>query len=240
MKQNVILFTLLLLTVGLKAQTQQEWRDSVSILSAMIDRSPNDVELRLRKAAFNIELGQWQYALDEYSAVLTIAPDNLTALYYRGFVYQHLGRYALARQDYEHVLRIEPFNSHALMGLVTANLADGRPTQAFDGANRLVNMFPDNAEGYAIRSEVEIHLNMLDAALDDINKAVEIEDVKVRRKYPVTIDDDITVYQLSAFSLYMQLGHRRRARQALDYLVTNGLPKAALDDYYAKLGGKKK
>lgn len=231
---------LLLLPMGLAAQTQQEWRDSVSVLSAMIERNPKDVALRLRKAAFNIELGQWQYALDEYSAVLAVEPHNLTALYYRGFVNHHLGRYAFARQDYEALLRIEPLDKHALMGLIQANLSDKRQVQAFDGANRLVEQFPDDAEAFAVRAEVEAALGMTAAAIEDIGKAIKIEDVAVRKKYPVTMDDNITSYQITAFELYMREGNSKEAGKCLDYLVANGLSRAYLSDYYLRLGRSNK
>lgn len=239
MKRVFFSFTLLLLTIGAKAQNQQEWRDSVSSLSAMIERYPSNILLRLRKAAFNIELGQWKYALDEYSNVLALDPNNLTALYYRGFVNQHLGRYSFARQDYECILKMEPLDIHALMGLILTNLADNHITQAFDDANRLVNISPDNAEALATRAEVESQLKMTEAAIEDIEKAIEIEDVKVQQKYPTSIDDNITSYQLMAFSLYIKQGNKHKAVKSLEYLIKNGLPKAYLEDYYTQLEKKK-
>lgn len=238
MRSLFLSVALSLVSICVSAQSQQEWRDSISALSAMIERHPTDVGLRLRKAAYNIELGQWRYALDEYSNVLDMEPTNLTALYYRGFVNQHLGRYAFARQDYEAVLKLEPLDRHALMGLIYANMADKRMTQAFDDANRLVQQAPDDAEVYAVRAEVEKLLGMSAAALEDIEKAVAIEDVRVRQKYPTSVDDNITSYQLTAFELYMQLGNRRKAAKCLDYLVENGLPRVHLDEYYKLLKEK--
>lgn len=239
MNKVIILLTLLMQTMAANAQQSQEWRDSVSILSAQIERNPRNIQLRLKKAAYNIELGQWQYALDEYSNVLDLDPKNLTALYYRGFVNHHLGRYSFARQDYKSVLSITPYDIHAMMGLILTNLADNHVTQAFDDANRLVGYTPSNAEAYAIRAEVEMKLQMEEAAILDIEKAIEIEDAVVRQKYPITVDDNMTNYQLTAFSLYMAKGNRRKARQALDYLVSNGLSKAYLTDYYDWVKKKK-
>ena len=45
-----------------QAQTAQQWRDSLAVLGRQIEASPHSVELRLRKAAVNLELGQWDYA----------------------------------------------------------------------------------------------------------------------------------------------------------------------------------
>ena len=232
--------TQLLFVASVNAQTQQELRDSLSMINRLIEQHPNAYKLKLRKAALNIEFGEWEYALDEYNKVLEIVPDNPTALYYRGYVYQHLRRFADARRDYERLLLAEPQNEHALMGLILTNLEDNRITEAFDGANRMVEMFPSSAQAYAVRAEVERHENMMSPALEDIRKAIEIEDVEVQKKYPVTVDDDITAYQLTAFELYMQQKDHKAARGCLDYLIKNGVPRAYLNNYYTRLSAEKK
>lgn len=236
MKKFIILiFTQLMFATGLMAQTQQELRDSLSMINRLIEEHPRAYKLRLRKAALNIDLGQWQYALDEYTNVLEMQPTNLTALYYRGFVNQHLQRWAFARKDYEQLLKVDPQNEHAMMGLILTNIADDHKTEAFDGANRLVELYPDNATSYSVRSDVEEQLGMHAAALEDIQHAIKIEDVDVQKKYPHSMDDDIASYQLSAFSLYMHFGKKKDARSCLDYLVSQGIPRASLYDYYKQL-----
>lgn len=235
-----VIVTQLLFVASVNAQTQQELRDSLSMINRLIEQHPMAYKLKLRKAALNIEFGEWEYALDEYTKVLEIVPDNPTALYYRGFVYQHLRRFADARRDYERLLLIEPQNEHAMMGLVLTNLEDNHITEAFDGANRMVEMFPSSAQAYAVRAEVERHENMISPALEDIRKAIEIEDVEVQKKYPVTVDDDITAYQLTAFELYMQQKDHKAARGCLDYLIKNGVPRAYLNNYFTRLSAEKK
>lgn len=235
MKKFIVLTALFLLATISYGQSQQEWRDSLSVLSSMIEHNPRDVSLRLKKAAANIELGQWKYALDEYNAVLELEPNNLNALYYRGYVYQHLGRMTFARKDYEDILEKEPMNANAMIGLIYVNSKDNRLGQALYDANRFVEAYPHNAESYAVRADVEIALNMIDAALEDIEKAIKIEDVDAKRKYPYSIDDNITTYQLTAFALYMQKQQKGKAKAALDYLVENGIPRGGLADFYARL-----
>lgn len=235
MKKILLIITQLLFAMSISAQTQQELRDSLSMINHLIEEHPRAVKLRLRKAALNIDLGQWEYALDEYTNVLEIMPTNLTALYYRGFVNQHLQRYPFARKDYETLLMVDPQNEHALMGLILTNLADSHKTQAYDDANHLVELYPDHASSYAIRAEVEEQLSMDAAALEDIEKAIKIEDVEVQKKYPHTMEDDIASYQLTAFSLYIKKGDNKKARQSLDYLVSQGISRVALADYYSIL-----
>ena len=230
-----ILITQLVFVTGINAQTQQELRDSLSMIEGLITEHPKAVRLYLRKAALHIDLEEWGRALDSYDAALDIMPYNLTALYYRGYVNHHLKRYAFARQDYERVLAIEPTHRHALMGLIYTNLDDNHITDAYDQANRFVEAYPDDSEPYAVRSEVESRLNMTSAATDDIEKAVSIEKTEAEKKYPFSTDDDIVSYQISAFSLYLKQGKMRQARESLDYLVKNGISQASLADYYVQL-----
>ena len=81
----------------------QEWRDSLATLNRLIDNYPQSTDLRLKKAAVNIELGQWEYAVEEYGRVLQLDQQNLAARYYRAYCHLHLREYALAKSDYEAV-----------------------------------------------------------------------------------------------------------------------------------------
>lgn len=235
-KVFIIVITQLLFVVSSNAQTQQELRDSITMISQLIDEHPKAVKLRLRKAALNIAMGQWQYALDGYNEVLDMMPSNLTALYYRGFVYQHMKRYAFARADYEKILKVEPLHQNALTGLILTNLYDHHNTEAFDGANRLVSLFPDSPQAYAVRSEVESAFDLIDLAIDDMEKAVALETPNVSGE--VTMDDDISSYQISLFSLYIKKGERKKASRCLNYLSEHGIAKAYLSDYYIQLSDR--
>lgn len=237
----IILNSLFSFTCLSQTLTQQEWRDSLHNLSAMIEQRPDDLSLRMKKAAVNIELEQWQYALNEYNRVLDKMPQNLTALYYRAFVYQKTNQYGFARRDYEKLLLVEPQNKHALMGLALTNMSDKHFTDAYDNVNRLVEMFPNDADVYAIRSEIEESLKMIDVAYDDINKAIELEESSMSwaKRTIVTIHDDMTTYQLKAFALLIKLKKKDKAKKCLDYLVMHGMPKAQLNDYYNQITRKK-
>ena len=120
MRILIIVITLFLSTVHASAQTAQEWRDSLSYLSQLIERNPKSLELRMRKAEANIALEQWQYAMDEYSNILDLYPTHLGAFYFRAFTNVKLRRYAFARLDYEQVLKYAPEHEGALTGLVRA------------------------------------------------------------------------------------------------------------------------
>jgi tetratricopeptide (TPR) repeat protein len=154
------------------AQTEQEWRDSLSALSERIRLAPKSVDLRLRKAAVNIELGQWSYAVDEYSRVLELDPKNLSAHYYRAYVHNHERRYELAKQDYEACLAIVPRNFEAQLGLAIAKRNLGKTVEAMNELNQLIQMFPDSAIAYAARAGYEVEQKQYELALYDWDEAI--------------------------------------------------------------------
>ena len=154
MRILIIVITLFLSTVHASAQTAQEWRDSLSYLSQLIERNPKSLELRMRKAEANIALEQWQYAMDEYSNILDLYPTHLGAFYFRAFTNVKLRRYAFARQDYEQVLKYAPEHEGALTGLVRVDLAENKMQMAYDDVNHLLELHGKNPQNYILRAEV--------------------------------------------------------------------------------------
>ena len=63
--------------------TRQQLRDSLAAASQELSFHPDSLDLRLRKASWNVQLEQWQYARDEYDYVLDRNPQNVAALLIR-------------------------------------------------------------------------------------------------------------------------------------------------------------
>ena len=101
---------------AVQAQSNQEWRDSLNVLNQQIAQSPYSADMHMRKAAINLELQQWEFAVDEYKTVLQHDENNLTALFYRAYAYTHLRRYDLAKNDYNDILFNEPTHMEARIG----------------------------------------------------------------------------------------------------------------------------
>ena len=76
----LLLLTSLPFSLTSFSQTPKQWRDSVSVLIVQLDKQPNNIDLRLKKAEANINLSQYDYAVDEYSKVLKLDDRNLAAL----------------------------------------------------------------------------------------------------------------------------------------------------------------
>lgn len=204
---------------GLQAQTPQHWRDSLATLNRLISEQPRSTDLRLKKAAVNIELNQWEYAVEEYGNVLQLDPRNLAALFYRAYALNTLRRYGEARADYEQFLQIAPVNLEARLGLANVLENLSRTTDALDQLNLAVQQFPAAATAYAARALLESKLKQVEPALYDWSEAIRL-------------DPGNTGYVVSKVQLLLQQNRRREARQELDAAVSRGEPRNNLKEWF--------
>ncbi len=226
MKLKIVFFLFFIFSIALSAQTNQALRDSLTLASDRLAYHPDSIDLRLRKASWNVLLEQWNYARDEYDYVLRREPDNVAALYYRAFVNEKLGRLSFARLDYENLLKRVPGNFEAQLGLALLNEKDHHYTEAFDQINRLVDQFPDNPVAYAARAGIEKERKMYELAEYDYGEAIKR-------------DTTNTDYVLNRSAIRYLLGNFAEAREDLDRAVQLGIPRANLRMYYRRLKQKK-
>ena len=220
--RSVLSFTLALASLSSIAQERSQLRDSLSKALETLAYHPDSVDLILKKASWNIELGQWQYAKDSYDDVLRLEPYNPAALFFRAYANEKLNRLNFARLDYETLLTIVPGNFEAQLGLALLNFKDKHFTEAMDMANRLVSQFPDSAVAYAARAGMERERGMTELAEYDYTEAL-------RR------DSANTDYLLSRADLRIQLRMWDDARCDLDKLVALGIPQSSLKAFYRRL-----
>lgn len=197
-------------------------RDSLKAATNALEFYPDSVDLRLRKARWNMELEEWQTAKNEYDKVLSKQPANIAALYYRAYCNDRLGRYNFARLDYQNLLTLVPGNFEANLGLALLNEKDHHYTEALDGINQLVDAHPDSAVAWAARAGIEVERGMNELAEYDYGEALKR-------------DSDNQDYLLARADLRIKLGRNNEARDDLDHLVKLGTPKAALKEWYNKI-----
>ncbi len=203
------------------AQTYDEMRDSLEAATKLVAKFPDDNDLRLKKASWNMLLEQWNYAKNEYDIVLSKDPANIAALYYRAYVNEKLNRYKFARKDYETMLKIVPQHLNGQLGLALLNQKDMHYTEAMNIMNRLVEQYPDSAIVYAARGGMEVERKMYDVAEYDYTQAMRLQ-------------PDNTDYILCRADVRIRMKHLKEARQDLDLASSKGIPRAALTQLYQK------
>ncbi len=207
------------------AQSSSAWRDSLSVLNKAITANPQSTDLRLRKAAVNIELQQWDYAIEEYGRVLSIDANSLPALYYRAFAHNHQRHYDMARADYERFLQLLPRHFEARLGLAMTLRRQGKTRDVADELNRLVQMFPDSAVAYAVRADFEQEQAQYDLALYDWDEALRLANGRQE-------------YQLGKYGVLWAMRRYEEARRLGEQLLEAGVPNATLKQL--QVDGRKK
>ncbi len=219
----------LLLFCGSTVAVQQEGvalRDSLAHATEVLAYHPDSIDLRLKKAAWNIQLEQWNYAKDELDKVLFLNQTNIAGLFYRAFVNEKLKRYNFARLDYQNLLVLVPGNFQAQLGLVLLNEKDRHLTEAYDGINSLIEQYPDSAVAYAARGGMEKERGMLDLAVYDYGEAMRL-------------DSTCRDYVVNHADLLITLGRKSEAYDDLRRLQSMGVKSGQLQDFFARLRRKK-
>lgn len=217
--KKLVFVIFILCSLSVNAQSAKELRDSLAVAADSLAFHPDSVDLRLKKAAWNLQLGQWEYARAEYDYVLKLEKNNVAALYYRAYANEKLGRYNFARLDYQTLLTIVPGNFEASLGLALLNQKDKHFTEALDMLNALCEHHPNRSEGFAARAGVEVERKMYELADYDYSQALLIE-------------PNNTDYLLSRVDVRLKLGHKDEAREDLNQLVKLGVSKSSLLDFY--------
>lgn len=209
------------------AQANQALRDSLAQATDVLAYHPDSIDLRLKKAAWNIQLEQWNYAKDDLDKVLYLDNTNIAGLFYRAFVNEKLKRYNFSRLDYQNLLVLVPGNFQAQLGLALLNEKDKHYTEAYDGINNLIEQYPDSALAYAARGGIEKERGRLELAEYDFQKAI-------------SIDGKNKDYLINHIDLLITLGRKGEAQADLDRLRQLGMAPGELRDFYIRLREKRK
>lgn len=208
------------------AQDNQALRDSLRFATEILAYHPDSIDLRLKKAAWNIQLEQWEYAKDDLDKVLFLNNTNIAGLYYRAFVNEKMKRYNFSRLDYQNLLVLVPGNFQAQLGLALLNEKDKHYTEAYDGLNSLIEQYPDSALAYAARGGVEKERGMLELAEYDYAEAV--------KRDKANID-----YIVNHTDLLITLGRKADAIAELRRLQLLGIRPGQLNDFYMRIKAMK-
>ena len=220
MRKVLLLAFACCMVTAVSGQDRLALRDSLDASASRLAFHPDSVDLRLRKAGYNLQLEQWQYAKDEYDYVLKRHPNNIAALYFRAYANEKLKRLHFARLDYEAVLGLIPNHFEARLGLSLLCQKMGRTTEALDMINLLVVQHPDSAIAYAARAGIEVERNLDDLAEEDFTEAINR-------------DSQNTDFILNRAVIRIRLKRKEKALDDLDRLVELGVPRYALSEYFS-------
>ncbi|MFP4063981.1 MAG: tetratricopeptide repeat protein [Bacteroidales bacterium] len=191
-----------LFSEGVRNGVEGKYRQALVSFDEAISLDPYYTDAYLYRGLANIELRQYEQALEDFRAVIGFDHKHAEqAHYFTGLAYASKGKYNKAIHHYSEALRISP-DYYAFFQRGKANYATGefgRALQDFDMAH---NLNPGFGEVYYFRGRARYQTGLYEAALEDLLLA--------RESYP---EDPVLHYYLG--HTYQMLGNEEIATEHL-------------------------
>ncbi len=170
---NATLYHLL----GEIAMAQQRYGLAVERLSKALTKNPNNHRARYEKATAELEIGNYQSAIDNCNVLLKANQLDYTQkqlLFLRGSISLRARLYDAARQDFSQILQQNPQAHSAQLLLITTDFSDGHSQQAMDRLNLFLQQHPNHVEALQLRADFEMKQGQYAAAVYDLDKAIAL------------------------------------------------------------------
>jgi len=178
---------------------------------------PKNVPLLMGRAGLYLEMGNLSKALIDYRNVIEVDPNNVEALQYLGFIFTQQREYAKAKTHYERLLTIEPDNYAAQLGVAILFQEVGKPGDAIARLTQLADKYPDKAEIFSMRAEIEAESKQLELALIDLDKAIMLEPTNKNMI-------------LTRAYIYLEQGNKSKAKKDFERAIELGVPRGQLKE----------
>jgi tetratricopeptide (TPR) repeat protein len=155
---SMVCFAAFLLPEVASALTRQDCMESPTSCAGLIAAAPNDIDLRLLRAAGYQAQKKWDLAIDDFSAAISIDPDDPDLHFRRGKVKEAAGRLMDAHADYLDALNLDPTRMEYA-------LSAERSICSSQDLDRALKIDPQSADAYLIAgicSQRAGHMGTLD------------------------------------------------------------------------------
>ena len=197
--------------------TKGEPRKAIDSYDLALAVAPQNLPILKAQADLCLSIGHLSKALLSYTKILDITPNDTLALLNRAYIYQQQRNYPSAKTDYEQLLTLSPDNYAALLGVAILFQNANKPQEAIQRLTLLIDRYPNKAELYSIRAEIEAEAHQPELALIDLDKAIAIE-------------PDNKNLLLTRGYLHLHEGHKHQARQDFEQAIQLGVPQGQLKE----------
>ena len=144
---------------------------AVQDYTAYLDLAPGYDVAYSNRGLNRHRLGDLEGAIEDFDAALKIQPENATTLVNRAAVYDQLGRMDDAVADYQAALEIDGSMEIAYKNLFAVYWKKGEMARGMAVADRAIELLPDNALGYNLKSSA---LLARKASTDELDEAATL------------------------------------------------------------------
>ncbi|MDP6727821.1 MAG: tetratricopeptide repeat protein, partial [Gammaproteobacteria bacterium] len=153
--------------------TQGQLQQALSHTTQMLEGFPNSVVLYNIAGASNVELMQFDDAIDCYKQMLRIKPDYAEAYYNMGVALKNKGNLEAAIDSYRQALKIKPDYADAFNNIGNIFKDKGDPEAAIDSYRQALKIKPDYASAYNNMGVALSDKGDLEAGIDSYKQALK-------------------------------------------------------------------
>lgn len=164
---------------------EKKYDEAIDVYTKALKADPRNPEILMSRGLASSMKGNWKACVKDLDAALGIEPNNLELLNTRAFAYLHIGSFDLARKDFRSMDNIEERAGQKAQFMMAQNLLrrarsnglteKGDREKALADYNRVLELAPPNDMILYERASVLIDLKDYKAALNDMNKVIEID-----------------------------------------------------------------
>lgn len=130
------------------------------------------------RAQVYLELADTTKAMADLAKAIKKNPESTHALEERAQLYYEQGKYDKSDDDYRHLLETDEASYVAYMGLARNANKRGDYQEAIKRLDHVLKLYPDYGRALSFRAESYLGLMQYDEAVEDLIKALDLEDEK--------------------------------------------------------------
>lgn len=191
-----------------KAKTKEDYFQGIKLFENYLDSNPNHALSFHFIACTYYFLNENDKALTYSNKAISTNPNN--ALFYnlRGNIYDDKYKSNKALRDYNKAIRIDPTISIAYSNRGSYYLSWDRLDKAKHDIKKAIFYNSNNEHAYYLFSILDLRNNNLQAALEKVNKAIEVDNKYIwGYRYRADLNEDLNNYEeaIADYTTYIQL-----------------------------------
>lgn len=164
-----------MILIGRNALFYDDYALSIQYFNQVIDAKPYLFEPYFYRGMAKLYLEDYNGAEHDCDKAIELNPYYPNSYEVRGLARINLKNYLDAAHDYEVVTRIEGNNKSLWHNLILCYLETDSLNQADSAVVRLINKWPNHADGYLLKAEVLLKKNDTITAEQYVDKALNVE-----------------------------------------------------------------
>ncbi len=177
---SVVFFIFLSITTF---QYSQTWKNSETVWTRVIKFYPDYFVSYVNRAAYRINVGEYEKALEDCDKALSLKPDYHLAFYNRGYIYQELGNIEEAIKNYSQTIALNNNASQAYQnrGILYVNIA--KSEEAYNDFNNAIRINPKDPIAFLNRASLLRDLKEDTKVIDDASTVISLDSTLLQAYY---------------------------------------------------------